>query len=277
MKRTPFSNVLSRLISIMMPALGVLTITFFVPPLNPFKLPHIDLTGPFALAAYWVAQSGGKDGMPFIAIAMTALVVSRPGIPGKRRAVEALAILLALTFVLGGGAYLNEHYVKPVFAVARPNMIELATTPPDAPALQMSLEDFYHSLDDAARSAHLKKVLTPDIRLNERIRGHWIAETGYSFPSGHSFSSMMFATFFLAIGISCLSGRRLWVCYILPVWALAVCISRPILRVHSPTDICVGGLEGIVTGILAFLGVYRVFAVLYPEHVASTGQAVHPE
>ena len=57
------------------------------------------------------------------------------------------------------------------------------------------------------------------------LREHWIAETGFSFPSDHSFSAMMFALFFLAMGLSHVSDKRLWVFYLLPVWAVAVCFS----------------------------------------------------
>jgi phosphatidylglycerophosphatase B len=179
-----------------------------------------------------------------------------------------------LATLLGGGAYLNEHVVKPAFRVPRPNILELAATPLGVPVLGMSVEAFYALPDKPTRSEHLKKVLTADMGMHELIRGHWISETGYSFPSGHSFSAMMFATFFLAMGMSYFSGRRLWIFYLLAMWGVAVCLSRPILRVHSPTDICVGALEGIAAGIVAFLLVRRLLAGLSepaaPPAIAST-------
>jgi phosphatidylglycerophosphatase B len=248
----------------MVPAATLPALTFFVPGLNPFTRPRPDLTGPLAVAAYWVAESGGTAGIPLIGFAMTALLVSRYGIPPVRRAVEAAVIAATLAAFLGGGAYLNEHVVKPIFAVHRPNIVELAETPPESPALKMSAEAFYALPTKAARSEHLNEVLTDDVPLHEHVRGHWIAETGYSFPSGHSYSAMMFATFFLAMGLSYCSGRRLWVFYLLAVWAVAVCLSRPILRVHSPTDICVGGLEGMAVGALTFLLVRGILAILFP-------------
>jgi hypothetical protein len=69
------------------------TLTFVVPPLNPFHVPHPELTGPVALTAYWTAESGGTTGVPLIGLALTALLVTRRGVPGKRRAVEAAVIL----------------------------------------------------------------------------------------------------------------------------------------------------------------------------------------
>ncbi len=263
--RVPIGAVLRRLPRIMLPTVALPALSFFAPGLNPFKLPHLDLTGPLAIAACGVTQSAGKYGIPWICIALTALVVSRRSIRWNQRVIEALVIVLAIALLLGGGAYLNEHIVKPTFAVYRPNIIELAQTPPEAPALKMSAEAFYALPDKAARSEYLQSILTPEVLLRECVRDHWITETGYSFPSGHSFAAMMFATFFLAMGLSHFSGKRLWLFYLLLPWAVAVCFSRPILRVHSPTDVCVGGLEGVVVGILAFLLVRWVLARLLPE------------
>lgn len=253
-------EVLRRMLPIMLSAVALLTLTFVVPPLNPFSVPHPELTGPLAVAAYWVALSGSTSGIPWIGACMTAILVGRGGISNGRRVTEMLLIVFVVTVLLGGGAALNEHVVKPMFAVFRPNILELSKSPVDAPILGLSPEEFYALPDKATRSEHLKKVLTEVVKLDESVRGHWIKETGYSFPSGHSFASMMFATFFLAMGLSYFSGRRLWVFYLLVVWALAVCFSRPILRVHSPTDVCVGALEGVLMGTLAFLLVHRVFS-----------------
>ena len=256
MEPTPDSvkNVLLWLPLIMLPASALPALTHFVPT--------VDLTGSFALSAYWITESGSRFGIPLIGAIMFAILISRSNVRWKQRIVEALVNFLGVAILLGGGALLNEHVVKPSFATPRPDILELAETPPNAPALKMSAEAFYALPDKALRSEHLRKILTPEVRLHERIRDHWIVETGYSFPSGHSFASMMLATFFMAMGLTYFSGRRLWVFYVLVLWAVAVCMSRPILRVHSPTDVCAGGLEGIVAGTLAFLFVRRILVVL---------------
>jgi phosphatidylglycerophosphatase B len=264
MPPAPVKDVLWRLPRLLLPAGALAGMTYAVPALNPAEATPLDLTGPLALAAYWVAESGGVFGIPVLGAVMIALLISRPGVSRKQRTREALVVALVLGAVLGGGAYLNEHLVKPAFKVPRPNILELAERPPDAPALGMSAEAFY-ALPDKARSDHLEGVLTPGAGLHERVRAHWIAETGYSFPSGHSFSAMTFATFFLAMGLSYFAKGRLWVFHLLVLWAVAVCFSRPILRVHSPTDVCVGALQGIVAGILAFLLARGALALLRPE------------
>jgi phosphatidylglycerophosphatase B len=248
----PVKDVLWRLCGVMLAAGALLPLTYFLPP--------IDLAGPLAQAAFWISESGGIRGTPAIAIGMTVLLLSRGGLSGKRRGAELLVVVLTLAILFGGAAYLNEYVVKPFFAVPRPDIVELAKSPPQAPVLKKSAEQFYAMPTKALRSEYLKTVLTPDVppAMSARVRGHWIAETGYSFPSGHSFSAMMFATFFLALGLSYCSEPRLWPFYLLVAWAVAVCYSRPILRLHSPVDICVGALEGMVGGVVAFLLAYWI-------------------
>ncbi len=268
--RACVKDVLLRLLLFIFPACALLPLTYVVPKLNPFKPPHFDLTGPLALTAYTITESAGQFGIPVIATLMFTYLVSRTGISWKQRTVHAMVIVLVLTPLLGGGAYLNEHFVKPTFRVHRPNIIELATTPIDSPALKMSAEAFYNLPDKSSRSAYLANILRAKdfetVKLHGLIREHWISETGYSFPSGHSFSSMMFATFFLAMGLTFFSGRRLWVFHLLLLWAVMVCYSRLILRVHSPTDICIGGFGGCVVGTVAFLLVRLILAVASPTH-----------
>jgi phosphatidylglycerophosphatase B len=251
--KTSVKGVLRRLLRIMLPAGALPLLTYFIPELNAFTLPLVDLTGPVAVAAYWIAESGGKIGITLMGIALTALLVSRPGIPSRQRVVELLVIVLSVAVLQGGCAYLNEHVVKPAFAIPRPNIIALARSQADSPALGMSVDAFYALPDKALRSEHLRQVLAPESGLHERVRSHWIEESGYSFPSGHAIASMMFATYFLGMGLSLVSGRRLWVFYALAPWAVAVCFSRVLLGVHTPTDVCVGAAKGIVAGTLAFL------------------------
>ena len=66
----------------------------------------------------------------------------------------------------------------------------------------MTADYFYASGDKEARRKPLAKVLRSvpgPVALSSAIEAHWIEETGYSLPSGHSFSAMFFATFFLTM------------------------------------------------------------------------------
>ena len=97
-----------------------------------------------------------------------------------------------------------------------------------------------------------------EVPVGEVVCRHWIKEVGYSFPSGHSLNAMSFATFFLALALATLTGWRLRLACLVVPWAVLVCFSRTVLRVHTPLDITAGGLEGLALGALAFLVVRKV-------------------
>ncbi|MFO0866964.1 MAG: phosphatase PAP2 family protein [Gemmataceae bacterium] len=239
------ATVVKRTSLIMLLALATVSLTFALGP--------IDLTGPLALAAYWTAESGGTLGTPWIVLLMTTMIVVRPGSSWQRCGAEFAVITACLGTLFGAAAYLNEFAVKPWFAVPRPAILELAKGGKEGSVLGMEVEQFYKLSTKALRSAHLEKVLTAESQptMDALIRGHWIHETGYSFPSGHSFSAMLVATVYLGLALSYLPNRRLWPFACLVVWAVCVCFSRPLLRVHSPEDVCVGATEGIAVGLLA--------------------------
>jgi len=234
---------------------ALLLAAFLCPVVDSTRGPYFDLTSAFATISYWATQSGGTIGAPIIGGLMLVLLITRHGISGARRSLEVTLVVIVVAICAGGGAALNEHGVKAALKVPRPNIVYLAGADGAGP-LGMSPEEFYGKGDKEARREPLRKVLEAEpapVELGPAVREHWIEETGYSFPSGHSFSAMFFATFFLAIGVSYISTQRLWLFYLLLPWALAVCYSRPILRVHTPTDVAVGGLEGLVLGFVAFL------------------------
>jgi len=159
-------------------------------------------------------------------------------------------------------------HVKEALKIPRPNIVYLAGANGIGP-LGMSPEEFYGKGDKDARSELLRKTLEtepPPLKLGPAIRDHWIEETGYSFPSGHAFAAMFFATFFLSVGVLYISTPQRWLSYLLLPWALAVCYSRLILRVHTPTDITVGGLEGLVLGFVALLLVRAILTAWHNLH-----------
>lgn len=254
-------DVLLWLPRVLVPTVGLMSLAFVVPALNSLAPQTVSLAGWLALAMYWISASGGKDGLPFVLLFLTLVVAARTVATWKGRGTEAALILLVVGSVLGCGAWLNEHLIKPAFSVPRPNLAEFALT---EPGMGMSIEEFYALPDKEVRSAYLEKVLPESEEMNARIREHWIAESGYSFPSGHTFAAMTFATFFLALARSRFIGTGLWLFWLLALWAVAVGFSRTILRVHSPTDILVGALEGMAVGTLAYLLLERIRQTLLP-------------
>ena len=230
-------------------------LTFVFPMVDSTRAPYFDLTKAPAQFAYLLSQSGGKFGVPIITTLVLLLLITRKNITFQRRWLETSVIVLLVLIFTGGGALLNEHVLKARLKVPRPNIIWLAGENGDGP-LGMSPDDFYSSGGKKTRHEILTHVLDKEpapILLSPSIENHWVEETGYSFPSGHSFSAMFLATFFLLSGATCITTKRFWLFYILLPWALAVCYSRPILRVHTPTDVTLGGLQGLLVGFVAWV------------------------
>ncbi len=255
------------------PVTGALALPFFVPALNSLEPPQIDLTGRFAKALFWITESGGKYGVPWVLLAATLLLVAMARFTNRERIREAILILLVAGVVLGICAQLNEHVIKPAIGIPRPYLVELARDPTDKPLLGMTAQEFYALPSKAERSAYLKRVLPDNLPLSVEIREHWIAETGYSFPSGHSFASMMLATFFMAVARRELIGLKLAMFFLMPVWATAVCLSRSLLRVHTPTDIGAGACEGIIVALLAYILLERIRALVaarFPDRMLAS-------
>lgn len=216
---------------------------------------RFELDSSFAVWAYHVAETGGPAGASGIGLLLLLLLVTRAGISAKRRLIEAGAIFSCVAILGGGGAALNEYVIKPAFEIPRPNLVHLAGANGSGP-LGMRVNEFYALGDKATRRRQLRAVLDADrpaIRLHHLIREHWIDETGYSFPSGHAFSAMFFATFFFAMGVNWLVMPRLLFFYLLLPWAVCVCYSRIILQMHTAADVSVGGLAGLLLGALAFV------------------------
>ena len=232
-----------------------ITMSFLIPLIDSTKAPYFDLTGIVSQLAYFLAFTGGKFGAPIVALVMLIILLSRDGIDSRRKLTETVIIVSTSLVLAGGGAAINEHLIKAEFKIPRPNIVWLAGQDAAGP-LGLTAQQFYELGDKQTRREHLHEVLNKQpspVLMSESVKQHWVEETGYSFPSGHAFSAMFFASFFLFLAVSSISGKRLWWFYLLAPWALMVCYSRTILRVHTPADITVGGLQGLLLGVLAWL------------------------
>lgn len=230
------------------------TLTFLLPRINSTGPPYLELNSAFSQFMYGITRSGGRYGTAIVALSFLSVIVARGGIDRKRRWKETCIIVLVGAILGGGVAVLNEYVVKEQLVVPRPNIIFLAGENGSGP-LEMTAEEFYGSGTRETRRELLASALkgVPEsVPLSSRIKSLWMKETGYSFPSGHSFSAMFFTTFLLSLAVTYLAANRYRWFYLLLPWAVAVCYSRTILRVHTPADITVGGLLGIAVGIAAW-------------------------
>jgi len=261
-ERVPLGQAFRRALKLLLPALALVIAIGF--------LPAVPLDSPIAQAAVWVADSGSAKVEPWIALLLLLIVVTRPGLALRTRVFEGVVLLGVLLLALGGMSLVNEHLIKPAMAIPRPNIIALA----EQGVLGLNPDDFYALGDKPVRSAYLAERLN-DPRapaLAEIVREHWVIETGYSFPSGHSLAAMTFAAFFSTLGLSYLDQRRRrLIFFVLPIWALAVIASRPLLRVHSAFDIGVGACEGLVIGLASVM-----LARWLIERVLRIGESTQP-
>jgi phosphatidylglycerophosphatase B len=225
-------------------------------------LPDLALnTGPADIVVV-VTDTAAWPQLGLLGIAVVVAVISREGIKNRRRRGEASAFGLVLLVFLAGNAALNEYAVKPTVGIPRPNIEALAEGGVLGPGLP-DAEAFYAIGNKAARREVLGEQLTPQTTpdLSDRVRTHWIHETGYSFPSGHSTAAGTLSAILAATGVAWLGGwRRNLALMVVPMWAVAVAYSRVLLDVHTAADVIVGMAAGLLWGALAFFVARRLAA-----------------
>ncbi|WP_241572824.1 phosphatase PAP2 family protein [Rosenbergiella nectarea] len=136
------------------------------------------------------------------------------------------ALLLLIVVVVWGGQGIKS-LLKPYFAEPRPYVVALME------AMHQTPDDFYrHTKSERQQLVRQAETFWPTLP-NWQQR-HWQHETGYSFPSGHSF---FVASWFLLF-YSLLSIRKFWpVLIMVTLWAWAVMWSRMLLGMHWPRDL----------------------------------------
>lgn len=245
--------------------LAFVACAFGVAPLNPLLPPNPPLDGRFANIMLVVTESGNKYAVGAFCALMLLIILGRPRVSRSQRLLELFTLPVAVLLSVGAGSMVNEKFLKPHFAVPRPNIAALAITPPTLPFLRMPAGEFYSRFSPTQRGAylaHVLKTLPPrGVPMSASIRHQWIQTVGYSFPSGHAFSIAATATFFFLFGIRYLSGWRLGVCYLTLPWAVLTAYSRTVLRVHTPTDILAGAILGVAVSALVYV-LWRAIAHL---------------
>ncbi len=149
-------------------------------------LPRIALDTVLADIVVRLTDTASWTQLTAITVLVVVLIAARRGISRSRRTREAISLSVVMLIALAGNAQLNEHVVKPTFAVPRPNIVHLAETGVLGPELPDAAA-FYATGDKGARRSVLGELLTEDStpQLSQLVRAHWIHETGDSFPSGH--------------------------------------------------------------------------------------------
>ncbi|MFM9985331.1 MAG: phosphatase PAP2 family protein [Flavobacteriales bacterium] len=229
-------------------ALGIWVAMVAVVFIHGISFSAIEGSALLSLTAIWITESGGKYGTLLILL-VTCVFFTRFIEGGGKKFVTFILTLVKLIIVIGVFAYLNENLIKHALKQSRPSHLYVA----ERSQGEMSLQQLY-ALDNPGRHELLSKTIEENNALfagiNPHILSHWTEETGYSFPSGHSFNGFLLACIlsFSLYNSRSKTGRKL---YFLPlIWAASVAISRVALGAHTAWDVSFGALTGIL---IAFL------------------------
>ncbi|MCF8427461.1 MAG: phosphatase PAP2 family protein [Bacteroidia bacterium] len=196
---------------------------------------------------FFLTQSAGPIGTLLgILLACFLYTVNEIGI--KNKLLVFGKAMLGLIVIISVFAAINEKLTKPIFKFQRPSHVYM---------LQQinaigSLDSLYN-LSKEERIAFFENEVKNQAVLFSSIDSdvlhHWIAEGGYSFPSGHTFNAFLLAMIF-SFGIGNNSyAPKLQKLFFLPfLWAMGIGLSRVALGVHSWIDVSAGAAMGIVVG-----------------------------
>lgn len=176
--------------------------------------------------------------VPGIALTIAALLLlTRHKLTLERSALLALGAAL---FAVLAGDWVIKSLIKQLTEEPRPYLLWL-----EGQNLIPAIRQFYAASPDLrSEQVHAASQL---LALPQWLGNHWQAEVNYAFPSGHSIAAMSLAQFFGLIWLA-RAPRGAW---LLPVWAVAIALSRTLIGMHWPLDVLTSALLGSLTALLA--------------------------
>jgi len=202
-------------------------------------------------SAYWITQSAGKYGTLIIVI-VTSIFYSVRFTTNKERIVNFFRSTIALTLFLSLFAFVNEHLTKKLLKLPRPSHTYVF----DHSGTETKVDSLY-KLDEHGRQLFLQELIDTNkksfLNIDEKVLDHWVEESGYSFPSGHSFNAFLLACI-LSFSLFNSQNKIARIFYIVPfVWAVLVAVSRVAIGAHSALDVSFGAALGTI---VAFVFLY---------------------
>jgi phosphatidylglycerophosphatase B len=224
--------------------LVLMGIVFF----TPIAMSGISEASPWSTVAWSISESGGKYGT-LVILVVTCFFFTRFVQGSRRKWLTFGGALIRLLLVIGAFAWVNEHMVKKWATAPRPSHEFLIGRSEGS----LDLNSFY-SLDADQRKEVLRDLIQSKSSqfsgINQSVLSHWIEETGYSFPSGHSFNAFLLATI-LAYSLRYSRSPTANRIYLLPlIWAVLVAVSRVSMGAHTSWDVSFGALTGLILGAL---------------------------
>lgn len=193
------------------------------------------LSAPWLQLPYWLSRSVD---LPGLGLTLTGLLlISRRKLALSPPAM--LALVAALLAVLGADFALKSG-LKLLTQEPRPYLIWLHEQ-----GLIPAMSHFY----GAEQGTRAEQVFAASqwLALPDWLARHWRHEVNYAFPSGHTIAAMSLAQFFGLLWLA-RAPRLAW---LLPLWALAVALSRLLLGMHWPRDLLASALLGGLTALPA--------------------------
>jgi phosphatidylglycerophosphatase B len=195
-----------------------------------------------------ITETAGKIGTVIIVLVTVLLYTRR--MQSSMAVFKTLLRSSVLLFVLiGGFAFINEHLTKKTTRVIRPSLEYIARQTQG----EFIPEQLYARSGDERTAVVMNAIAnhrTAFHHVDKYVLNHWSDETGYSFPSGHTFNAFLLATI-ISFSLYHSRSKQVRYYYILPpLWAMAVGISRVALGAHSAADVIAGGGMGLIAGMV---------------------------
>ena len=206
-------------------------------------------------SAFWlfISNTGGVVGVPVISL-MFCLMIAYYFEGWRKRMLTVTISLVVFASILGAFAKFNESFIKEHLKVPRPYAKYLKAD------YNFQIDKFYQLETKDARTEYLAVFFKSNSKtglhynsnhINQNIIDHWLVETGFSFPSGHTVNSFLMAFIIGYVMLFIYQDYKRKFFYLFPfIWAVLVAISRVAVGAHSSLDILLGALMGTLFGLI---------------------------